>query len=106
LIVAGLVLLIIWLLLSVWGIAKKEEMARRAVKETQHELLVLQERHDTIENDLRLLDTERGQEAVLRETFGVVKPGEEVLIVVPPKELPPPPPKTFWQKVMDFFTGK
>lgn len=105
LILAGLGVLVLWLMLLVYGIARKEEVAREAVKDTEAELASLETRRQTLEADLAALNTERGQEAVLRETFGVAKPGEEVIIVVPPKEIPPPPPQPWWKKVLNFFGG-
>ena len=105
-IIIGLIVLILWLCWMVYGIARKEEVARKAVKDTEQELAALEERKRTLEGDLLALETERGQEAVLRETYGVVKPGEEVIVVVPPKEPPPPPPAPWWKKVLNFFTGK
>jgi len=85
--IAGLLaLVIVWLLWLVWGIARKEEVARRAVSETETELASLKERRLNLENHMAELSTARGQEAALRQTYGVAKAGEEVIIVVPPKE--------------------
>jgi len=102
-IAAVLALVIIWLLSLIWGIARKEEIARSTVKETQAELDQISEREEVLEANLAELNTDRGQEASLRQTFGVAKPGEEVIIVVPKKELVPPPPVSWWQKVLSFF---
>ncbi len=93
---AVLLLAIVWFSFLVHSIYKKEEVARRTVHETQAELAALS---GTVGD----MDTQRGQEASVRETFGVAKPGEDVIIVVPKKEVVPPPPLTFWQKVRNFF---
>jgi cell division protein FtsB len=103
-IAAALSLLIIWLLSLVWSIARKEEIARGTVKETQAELALLREREGVLEANLAELNTERGQEASLRQTFGVAKPGEEVIIVVPEKELAPPPPLPWWRRALNIFS--
>lgn len=100
---ALLVAFIVWLTFLVASIFHKEETARTAVSETRMELAALDARKKTIANTVHNLDTERGQEASFRETYGVAKPGEEVIIVVAKKELPPPPEHTFWQKVKEFF---
>lgn len=100
---AVLSLIIIWLLSLIWSIARKEEIARRTVNETRAELALMEERKNILRGNLAELETERGQEATLRQTFGVAKPGEEVIIVVPSKELPPPPPLSWWQKALDFI---
>ena len=98
-----LTLVVVWLTFLVAGIFKKEEVARQAVDETRAELAALDARKKTIAGTVHNLDTERGQEASFRETFGVAKPGEDVIIVVSKKELPPPPIPTLWDRVKDFF---
>lgn len=102
-IAALLTLVIIWLTSLIWGIARKEEIARKTVQETQAELALLEERRKTLESNLAELSTERGQEANLRQTFGVARPGEEVIIVVPEEELPSPPELPWWRKVLNWF---
>jgi cell division protein FtsB len=101
--VAGLLLLILWLGTLVIGIYRKEELARETVAGTRAELAALGERRESLSRTVNDLDTERGQEASVRETFGVARPGEEVIIVVPKEELPLPPELTFWQKVKGIF---
>ncbi len=80
---AGLVLLLAW---AVFGIARKEEIARNAVDERKAELAILNERKAVFEDNLAELSTDRGQEATLRQNHGVARSGEEVIIVVPPKD--------------------
>ena len=77
------VLVLVW---GVWGIAKKEEIARSAVEDRKAELAVLKERKAVFEENLAELSTDRGQEATLRQNHGVARSGEEVIIVVPPKD--------------------
>lgn len=101
--VALLSLVIVWLGFLVVGIFHKEQVARLTVGQTRAELAALDARKTALSQKVHDLDTSRGQEASLRETFGVAKPGEEVIVVVPKKELPPPPQPTFWQKVKSYF---
>lgn len=96
-------LAIVWLCFLVFSIYKKEEVARRTVSETQAEVAALDSRTQTLSGTVGDMDTQRGQEASVRETFGVAKPGEDVIIVVPKKDAPPPLPPTFWQKVKAIF---
>lgn len=96
-------LAIVWLLWLVWGIARKEEIARRAVRDTRAELTTLKERQQVLEGNLAELATERGKEATLRDTYGVAKPGEEVIIVVPPKEATTTPKLPWWKKAFNWF---
>jgi len=102
-IAAGLLFFIAWFIFLIIGIARKEEIARHAVKDTQAQLTALDERRVTLQQNLTDLSTDRGQEAVLRQTYGVAKPGEEVIIVVPPKATPAPPPLPWWKKALNWF---
>ncbi len=99
---ALLVLAIVWLLWLIWGIARKEEFARKAVRDTRAELAVLEERKGILEGNIKELATERGKEATLRQTYGVAKPGEEVIIVVPPKVAPTTPVLPWWKKAFNW----
>ncbi len=89
---------IVWLLFLNVNIFRKEEIARHAAQTTQAQLTSLKQRQQTLQRNINELSTERGQEATMRETFGVAKPGEEVIIVVPTKAASTTPPQTFWQK--------
>jgi cell division protein FtsB len=103
-VIAGLLaILVLWLLWLLFGIVRKEEIARHAVADTKGELATLQGRQDTLDQNLTELATERGQEATLRETYGVAKPGEGVIIVVPPKEATTTPKLPWWRKFLGWF---
>lgn len=78
-----LVLVVFWLVFQIWNIARKEEIARHAAGEAKEELEELTEREATLRENLDNLSTSRGEDAAMRETFGVALPGEEVIIVVP-----------------------
>lgn len=93
-----------WLCLLIFGIFRKQEIARQAAADTKVELTLLEERRGTLTANLAELNTERGQEATMRQQYGVARPGEEVIIVVPKKELSPPPELTFWQRVKEFMS--
>lgn len=101
--VGVLALAILWLSFLVFGIARKEEVARRAVAETKAELASLEARKATLEANMAELGTDRGQEATLRQTYGVARPGEEVIIVVPPEEKPEAVQLPWYKKVLGFF---
>lgn len=104
-IVAGLLaLLVLWLLWLLFGIVRKEEIARHAVADTKADLASLEERQTTLNQNLAELNTQRGQEATLRDTYGVAKPGEGVIIVVPPKEATTTPKLPWWKKLFGRFT--
>src|SRR5689334_1299901 len=103
-IIAGcLGLLLVFLLLQFWGILRKEELARHAAEDAKQELAALGSREDTLKKNIADLNTERGQEASLRETYGVAKPGEEVIIVVPAEEGQAVPTESWWQKFLGWL---
>jgi cell division protein FtsB len=103
-VIAGaLAILVLWLLWLLFGIIRKEEIARHAVQDTKVALTTLQERKATLKENLAELDTERGQEATVRETYGVAKPGEGVIIVVPPKEATSSPQLPWWRKALHWL---
>ena len=93
-----LTLAVLWLLWLIWGIARKEELARNAAKDTEGQLQVLMSRQKTLQANVVELKTARGEEATMRQTFGVARPGEEVIIVVPGKEATSTPPLPWWKK--------
>jgi len=103
--VAGLLVLgIVWFGFLTWGIFGKEERARTDVADTGAQLAALQSRETTLQADLAELNTPRGEEAALRDTEGVARPGEHVIIVVPPtaattstSTLP------WWKKALDWL---
>ncbi|MES2668215.1 MAG: hypothetical protein V4644_00795 [Patescibacteria group bacterium] len=100
---ALLALAVLILLWAVWGIARKEEIARRAVDARKTELAVLKERQAVFEQNLGELESARGQEATLRQNHGVAKAGEEVIIVVHPKEDGLDPHLPWHTKLMGWF---
>ena len=103
LVAGGLSILLIWLIFLNVNIAKKEEIARTAAHDTQAQLANLSQRQSVLQQDINELSTPRGQEATVRETFGVAKPGEGEIIIVPPKIATTTPPLTFWQKWFGWF---
>lgn len=103
LLAGGLSVLFLVLLWAVWGIARKEEIARSAVDDRKSELAILEERKAVFEDNLGELSTERGQEATLRQNHGVARAGEEVIIVVPPKEDELDPHMPWHKRLLGWF---
>jgi|GEM_PF-486155 len=100
---AFLTLIVLTLIWAVWGIARKEEIARKAMNDRKAELAVLNERKAGFEENLAELGSQRGQEATLRQNHGMAKAGEEVIIVVPPKEDNLDPTLPWYTQFMGFF---
>jgi len=102
--IALLLLVAVWLGTSVVSLAQKAEIAWQAAKETKVQYAALSARKAALASSLDALGTSRGQEAAIRQSFGVAKPGEEVIIVVPPATTTDaPPPLTWWQKLLSWF---
>lgn len=100
LLLVAMVTLLAW---AVWGIAKKEAVARKAVESRKAELAILKDRRAAFETSLAELSTDRGQEATLRHNHGVAKAGEEVIIVVPPEEDELEPRLSPWKRFLGWF---
>lgn len=98
-----LVLVVLVLAWAVWGIARKEEIARKAVDDRKAELAILEERKAVFEENLAELGSDRGQEATLRQNHGVAKAGEEVIIVVPPKDDGLDPHLPWYRRLLGWF---
>ena len=101
--VLGLLILLFWLLSLLFGIVKKEEIARHAAESAKRDMEALEKREQILSQNLKDLETERGREASLRETYGVALPGEEVIIVVEPEAEKPLGELPIWRKFLGFF---
>lgn len=100
----GLLLLLVgWLLYLIWGLTGKVAIAFREEREVKGQYDALEARRMVLEADLKELQTPRGQEAAIREAFGVAKPGEEVIVLVPPVQATTTAPAPWWRKVLDWF---
>lgn len=102
-IIVLLILALAWLLWLLWGIIEKEERARSAANEARQELTALESRQKTLEENIAELNTSRGEEAALREAYGVARPGEEVIIVVPDPEGDQGKPLSWWRQFLGWF---
>lgn len=103
LIAGGLILLLLWLLFLFWGIFRKEEVARHAAEDSKRQLAALTAREETLRQNIADLNTERGQEASIRETYGVARAGEEVIIVVPADEGEVVPKGNWWDRLFGWL---
>lgn len=101
--IAVLALSAVWLLSLLWGLAGKANIAITQANQTKAQYADLEARRAKLQADLNTLQTPRGQDAAIREAFGVAKSGEEVIVVVPPAVATSSPPETWWQRVLDWF---
>jgi cell division protein FtsB len=102
-----LLIIIFFLLIKVWDVYKKQALTRDYLAKTAASLESLQAREKMLSSEIERLNTEEGTEEEIREKYGLVKPGEEVIVVVDedgmdsnsilPKEI------SFWQKLVNWF---
>ena len=86
-----------------WGLVGKADLAVSKANEVKMQYESLEERKATLTANLAALATERGQDAAIRTTFGVARPGEEVIVVVPPPPAASTPSLSWWQRVLSWF---
>ena len=103
-ILIGILLLVAcWLVSLIGGLIGKAQMTVREAHDVQRQYQALEQRRNMLEANLSALGTDRGRDAVMRTTFGVARPGEEVIVVVPPATTTPTTTPTWWQQVLDWF---
>ena len=101
--IAFLLLVAFWLLSLIWGLIGKAQVAIGEARDAQRQYQALEERKAMLEENLAELATERGKDAAIRTSFGVAKPGEEVIVVVPPASSTPTATPPWWQWIFDWF---
>lgn len=99
----GLVLLAIYLGSRIWNLGSKASLAWHQAHDTKSEYEALEARKSALEANLAALATPRGQDAAVREAFGVAKPGEEVIVVVPPATTSATTTRSWWGTVKSWF---
>tara|TARA_B100000745_G_C20153179_1_gene395263 strand:+ start:4195 stop:4563 length:369 start_codon:yes stop_codon:yes gene_type:complete len=77
-----LILAVGFLGLIVFDLFEKEREAAERRANAVREFKDVQEREAVLDIDLAILNTARGQEALVRNTFDVAKEGEEVIVVL------------------------
>lgn len=77
-----LVVIVVFLSRGVWGVYQKNRDAEEKLAQAQREYNTLQEQQAFLEEDNARLHTEEGIEEEIRDTFGLGKEGERVIIVV------------------------
>jgi cell division protein FtsB len=102
-----LIILIVLLLNAVWGVYKKQNLTKDNLTKTAATFEGLQVREKMLSVEIERLKTESGTEAVIREKYGLVKPGEEVIVVVNKDgdigSNTASSTVGFWQGILDWF---
>ncbi|MCX6787493.1 MAG: hypothetical protein NTY93_03165 [Candidatus Kaiserbacteria bacterium] len=97
------ILVAFWLLSLIWGLIGKAQIAVGEAHNAQRQYQTLEERKQMLEANLSALATDRGRDSVIRTTFGVARPGEEVIVVVPPATATPTTTPSWWQRIVNWF---
>ena len=105
-----LALMLVFLFNSSWGVYKKAKIAYENKERVSENLMELQEREEALLANIVKLKTDRGIESEIREKFGVVKNGEEVVVIVDskPEKMENDgqsvmTPRGLWQKFIGIF---
>jgi len=92
---------------AVWGIYKKQHMAKVNLAKTAVVYAGLQAREKMLSSEIERLKTEEGKEEEIREKYGLVKPGEDVIVIVDKDDATSSDQDStdisFWQKVLDWL---
>ena len=102
-----LLVIILLLLKSVWNVYEKESLTRDNLDKTASDLQGLKDREQMLSTEIDRLKTTSGTEAEIREKYGLVKPGEEVILIVDKNssstdDISPIEP-SFWQKIVNWL---
>lgn len=78
----GLTLFVIFALWAVLGVFQKERESDELRREAEVQLKELEKREAALKARIASLETERGQEAALRDAYGVGRAGEGMVQIV------------------------
>jgi cell division protein FtsB len=98
-----LILAAFWLASLIAGLAGKAQIAIEEAHNAKTEYQALEERKIILQANLSALETERGIDESIRTTFGVARPGEEVIVVLPSTPAASTTPSSWWQKILNWF---
>lgn len=105
---AVLIIIALFLLKKSWDLFGEARMARVAAESARADYESLAARQANLQQKIARLDTPQGVDQAIREKFGLVKDGEEMVVVL----LPAPPSTTIpafegvrglWYKLLEFF---
>lgn len=97
------VIVFTWNVINLLG--KLQETAKNK-KNQEEEIYNLQKRKEKLSSDIDKINTEKGKEEIIRENFGLVKEGENVIVIVEDKnktEVLPKNNKGIWYFLKNLF---
>ncbi len=98
----------LFFLKGVWNIYQKEKESAILDTESKQKLSALADEQSQLDSQIQRLNTNQGVEEELRQKFGVVKPGEELIVVEPEYSLTSTTTENSWyvnflQKMKQIF---
>ena len=90
-------------MVKVYGIAQKADNTRNSLSEVSQNYERLKVRDNYLQSSIAALKTQEGIEAKIREEYGYVKEGEEMVMVINNKTLPPQEDEEvlgFWESLL------
>jgi|SRR3990167_9217431 len=100
LVLLGLLALILFSVVGVWGAYKKQQESRLLRKEAEMQLRDLSQRQEQLDADIASLETDRGKEQVLREQYALAARGEGLIVIV---DTPPVAPTRATSSLVDWL---
>lgn len=97
-----LLVLILLTLKATWGVYTKYSLTKENMEKSATNAEKLLARQDFLESEIDRLQTPAGVEQEIREKYGLVKEGEEVIVILPAGQeidVKAEAPKSWWQKM-------
>lgn len=102
-----LLVILFFVLKGVWGVYEKQQYTKDNLNKVSGDLQRLREREARLSTQINWLKTYNGTEAEIRDKYGLVKPGEEVITIVEPESSSSTDSlsenRKFWQKVWNWL---
>ncbi len=102
-----LIVVLLFVLKGVWGVYGKYEKSKEIALRMKTEAAALQAREDSLNNSIAALGTPEGKEKEIRDRFGVVKPGEKMVVLVDAAATTGPieavPDTGWWSRFLSLF---
>ena len=99
-ILAIIVILFIW---NIVGLTGKLQETYKNKKIEQEKISDLEKRKEKLSTDIEKLGTDKGKEEAIRENFGMVKDGEQVIVIVDDKNQAETPEESQNKGFFSFF---
>ncbi len=98
-----LAIIVIAFLWNIIGLTGKLQETYKNKKIEQEKISDLEARKEKLSSDILKLGTDKGKEEVIRENFGMVKEGEQVMVIIDDKNQPETPKETGEKGIFSFL---